>query len=223
MTLLRCIAGSLLPSPESEVVAGHPPGRTATARAQRRGPARGSLVRPSAHRPPEPACFARLRLPGGRHAERAVEQLAGDLERTTLDRRASSLLQRGRRARSPLARAVRRRLPCTIGAATSSDDARCVSDHAEPGLPSRFPYEGSTRFGPRFSIADSRPASGCRRRTSSPSATAREDRPCGEPSRQNACVGLGHSQAPVEGAKAVIATGWRWYVMRDMTLLGANS
>ena len=90
-TLLRCVAGSLLPSTGSVIVAGQPPARPETrAHIGAVLPGDRSFALRLTGRE-NLRFFARLRMPGDRRAEGAVEELAGELElRDILDRRVSA-------------------------------------------------------------------------------------------------------------------------------------
>ena len=90
-TLLRCLAGSLLPSSGAVTVGGRPPSQPQT-RAQIGAvlPGERSFALRLSGRE-NLRFFARLRLRGDRPAERAVEELAGELElHEILDRRVSA-------------------------------------------------------------------------------------------------------------------------------------
>jgi ABC-2 type transport system ATP-binding protein len=90
-TLLRCVAGSLLPSSGSVAVCGGPPSRPET-RAQIGAVLPGDrsfALRLSGRE--NLRFFARVRLRGDRRAERAVEEIAAELElHEILDRRVSA-------------------------------------------------------------------------------------------------------------------------------------
>ena len=90
-TLLRCLAGSLLPSSGAVTVGGRPPSQPQT-RAQIGAvlPGERSFALRLSGRE-NLRFFARLRLRGDRAAERAVDELAGELElHEILDRRVSA-------------------------------------------------------------------------------------------------------------------------------------
>src|SRR5687767_6168208 len=90
-TLLRCVAGSLMPSSGSVHVGGRPPSRpeTRTQIGAMLPGDRSFALRLSGH--DNLRFFARLRLRGDRQAERAVEELAGELAlHDILERRVSA-------------------------------------------------------------------------------------------------------------------------------------